>query len=88
MGEWQPIDTAPMDGTPILLFAQEPLIGFWAKSPRPYKFEGWTSGWETVGGQYDAGFIPISAPTHWMPLPAPPSIPIPPEVGRILARDA
>lgn len=75
MSEWQPIETAPRDGTRILLFTQwrgdeispEPFseiqIGEWDEgNPAPgvwHRRAGWSV--EKVG---DA--------THWMPLPPAP----------------
>ncbi len=80
MSAWQPIETAPKDGTRILM-ADGKLFtaGRWAKSI-------WTPGgrWstdypiafleddeETVN--HDGGFDnEVDHPTHWMPLPEPP----------------
>lgn len=70
---WQPIETAPKAyGTAPLLFwdGVDYQIGWWAVSLKPYRFEGWTTGWETAGG-YDVGYNQIN-PTHWQPLPSPP----------------
>jgi hypothetical protein len=63
---WQPIETAPKDGTPVLLFgkftslsgAEGGYIGQW--------FQGYSDrGWWVVSA------LPFF-PTHWMPLPEPP----------------
>lgn len=62
--DWQPIETAPKDGTKILVWPRsrqmrEPAIAYWhqpANSDYP--------GFWAIGGN----------PTHWMPLPAPPVI--------------
>lgn len=58
--DWWDIETAPKDGTPVLLIARKgnPWVDEWSKD-----FEGWffCDQWET----------PIE-PTHWMPLPDPP----------------
>lgn len=60
---WQPIETAPRDGTTILLFAPA-----WENA-----VTGWTFGddeWQ------DCPFNPNRLdyrPTHWQPLPSPPT---------------
>lgn len=61
MSEWQPIESAPKDGCPVLLTAvdQWPRVGLWAKS-------GY---WLMVESQ--GGSVPYR-PTHWMKLPANP----------------
>src|SRR3989304_5829838 len=65
-GEWQPIETAPRDGTEILLattlFDGEPVIvsGWWFSSPKEID-----DGWETPVGFH-------GDPPHWRHLPAPP----------------
>ena len=69
--QWRPIDMAPTDGTPLLLWCNDWVIGHHAVSYPPYAFEGWTTGWETAGG-YDVGYARIT-PTHWRPLPEPPA---------------
>ncbi len=56
---WLPIETAPRDGTHILLCSHEGiLIGFW----NTLSNEGFTH--DLDRGNYQ--------PTHWMPLPPPP----------------
>ena len=74
---WQPIETAPRDGTSILLFCggqpeDNMAVGFWS-----------TSIWVTYGNQnikgawviYECRSDTIEVhPTHWMPLPPPPTV--------------
>lgn len=56
MSEWQPIETAPRDGSVIQV-----RQGHWG----PFHVR-WTAGiWKAV--EYSAG-----RPTHWQPLPEPP----------------
>lgn len=73
-GEWQPIETAPKDGTELLLWNGEHIIGWW-ETGREFRgsdhFNDWSFGYETVSG-YDAGFKRVNKPTHWQPLPEPP----------------
>jgi hypothetical protein len=72
MSEWQPIETAPKDGTRILLgyyyFQDEgggsQLVAFWHQTHRM-----WCSTYQLFVD--DSPF----APTHWMPLPPPPKEP-------------
>ena len=71
---WQPIDTAPKDGTSVLVYpptwnGRSAAIAKWesdkyAKKPRPF--------WRRDD---DMGRVTISrerSPTHWMPLPLSP----------------
>lgn len=73
MGEWQPIETAPKDGTRILLLRpeREPTCGRWddekyANKPEPH----WTDDNARLWGRRDTK---TRTPTHWMPLPKLPS---------------
>ena len=72
--DWQPIETAPKDGTAVLVYpatwnGHSVAIAKWesdkyAKKPRPY----WSR-------NDDLGRVTISRehpPTHWMPLPLSP----------------
>lgn len=65
--DWQTIDTAPKDGTEILLYYDQEgfmgcVQGWWFSSPKEIN-DGWEFEW---------GFIGDPGPTHWMPLPEPP----------------
>ncbi len=63
--EWQPIETAPEDGTEVLasgFLYDDPANGRWIEA---CKF--WWSGW--VLSSNDSK---VYNPTHWMPLPEPP----------------
>ena len=62
--DWQPIETAPKDGTRVLLVEAEQPTGV-------------STGWWTMAGWRDFGDIGCNgladySPTHWMQLPAPP----------------
>lgn len=66
--DWQPIDTAPKDGTRILVYSQSLywLVAFFGGDhDRPGHLSQWRSAW-------DAEWL-ARTPTHWMPLPDPPS---------------
>lgn len=73
--EWQPIESAPKDGTWILTI----ISGLWAGGtpylPAVVRWEKrYGEGWLSVE-QEDNGEGPMHEfmPTHWMPLPAPPT---------------
>lgn len=56
--DWLAIDTAPKDGTHILVRAgDESRVLYWRK--KAWRCPFWGPG-------------PFKEPTHWMPLPAPP----------------
>ena len=67
---WQPIETAPKDGTAFLAFVPY-CIGYVAR--QDIQVLHW-SGWG--GGVWDDnnGFHTANLPTHWMPLPDGPSV--------------
>ena len=69
MSEWQPIETAPKNGTRVM------VIEFNRTDPIPITATcGVQHGrWHSIPGAY------ALKPTHWMPLPAPPSLPTPKE---------
>ena len=60
--EWQPIETAPMDGTRVLVFRM-----CWQESAAVCWFNRDTDEWIPVGG------VMFCEPTHWMPLPPAPA---------------
>lgn len=67
---WQPIETAPRDGSEIILHDRGTVgTGFYSEAPEARRAEaGWF--WED-----DRGNLLIAKnadPTHWMPLPSPP----------------
>lgn len=64
MSEWQPIETAPKDGT--VLLGYENKAGVEMFTFRWCEHRGWIS--EIPWGDWDR-----VDPTHWMPLPEPPA---------------
>ncbi len=56
---WQPIETAPKDGTEILL------------TDGHYKRTGWYA--KRIGVWSMDAAVSLAMPTHWAPLPAPPA---------------
>ena len=73
-GEWQPIETAPKDGTAVLMVdANEQVVAKWMEP-----LEGGEGGW-VMFRKLDFSFgnalaILFPNPTHWMPLPYPPRV--------------
>lgn len=64
-GEWQPIETAPRDGTELL------VSGFEFDEPREGR---WVCCAEYVNREWvEKSGLSLYPPTHWMPLPPPPS---------------
>jgi hypothetical protein len=68
MSEWKPIESAPKDGTDLLLFSEE--VGFAAGCFFTREEAGCFCGWF---GTCADGRV-ITNPTHWMPLPPPPIV--------------
>ncbi len=80
--EWQPIETAPRDGTRIIVFYGSEMHAMlvreaWWKTPyegAPLERGSWCYHWagNSDGCLLDKSVHGIGA-THWMPLPAPPT---------------
>ena len=85
MSEWQPIETAPKDGTHILAFAYPlaiiPLVCCWQQAPEGIRDQ--CKEWQWKWSEADDFFRDDDLfrywiemeynPTHWMPLPPPPT---------------
>ncbi len=70
---WQPIETAPKDGTWVLLYTASGIVeGCWS-------YGAWVNG--PIYCTYDGAGGPAfeSRPTHWMPIPPGPTSPAPQE---------
>jgi hypothetical protein len=75
--EWQPIETAPKDGTEVLVwnggndgFYTTPGqmgVAYWGRQGFPERKRAWCAS-DCCDG------VTTYTPTHWMPLPAPPQI--------------
>lgn len=73
---WQPIETVPMDGTPVLLLASKTTMSGYASCIHSWKIYNlarfhdgyWEGG--VIGGKWSGGDKHMF--THWMPLPEPP----------------
>ena len=62
MSDWQPIETAPRDGTSVLLIRAKAMDG--GRLGHRIGIGSWKQ------GQWKGDCT--RAPTHWMPLPEPP----------------
>jgi len=74
MADWQPIETAPKDGTEVLLWG--PYCGCPATAQWTGKaWAAYWDGWRVVEYMSDFGtdYREFDMPTHWMPLPEPPT---------------
>jgi len=75
--EWRPIETAPKDGTDVVIYAPNcgVLVAYWSDSiwasvNNPVRGQG--GGWVQEVHRSDTC---VFSPTHWMPLPSPPETP-------------
>jgi hypothetical protein len=68
MNSWLPIETAPRDGTEILAISEDGVIR--VCSAKMF----WKDRWEVFrDDKHSPGHTWSIIPTHWMPLPAPPT---------------
>lgn len=79
MSEWKPIESAPKDGTRVLIYMpeasrQKVQEAYWAKPWEDALDE--QCFWSTPHGPAGRGYTILpKAVTHWTPLPAPPTAP-------------
>jgi hypothetical protein len=68
--EWRPLETAPKDGTPVLVFREDAGVftAHYAAAVDFVKDGDCEPQWWTIDGQD----LMADLPTHWMPLPEPP----------------
>lgn len=75
---WQPIETAPKDGTKVDLLYPYPrgraINCFWEERHLAWVWRKatWKEGDLLPEDQWDWGYYANMEPTHWMPRPAPP----------------
>ena len=70
MNNWQPIETAPKDGTDIVLALWE--FGK-PNTKRTFAIGGFDESRDCWSQSIGSGFVDeLYQPTHWMPLPDPP----------------
>ncbi len=65
--EWRPIETAPRDGTVILLYDNVPVVGQWVRHRAYAHCWAWM-----MKPLPKADLLIALEPTHWMPLPTAP----------------
>lgn len=68
--DWLDIETAPKDGTPILV-----CWPYWSPTPCIAYYCGSSGGWEgerCLSPTHEKAF-PERQPTHWLPLPSKPA---------------
>jgi len=75
--EWRPIETAPNDGTPILVWLPVKMLG------RHVHSATFGKNIKTIGGVF--AFDATCAPTHWMPSPPAPDAGSGNNIGRVEA---
>ena len=70
MNDWQPIETAPRDGTAVLGYIPSKRGAYLARQDVvPIHWSGWGGG---VWDNSTSGHHIVEEVTHWMPLPEPP----------------
>lgn len=68
--QWQPIDSAPKDGTSVLLWAKD--LRFPGRMCVAQYITDDIEWWHVTDGKFGPWPLRGPSPTHWMPLPEPP----------------
>lgn len=72
--EWQPIETAPKDGRRVFIARDMGDPWGWVRGLAYYEKVRGIEGWIAVAGVSDVpGVLGLADPTHWTPIPKPPS---------------
>jgi hypothetical protein len=70
--QWQPIETAPRDGTAVLLTdGFDVAVARWEDTGMRFQNLAWVVS-RYIDGEYNST-VDFDDPTHWMPLPPKPS---------------
>jgi hypothetical protein len=82
MSEWQPIETAPKDGTEIIVGNDQATVwitrGSWWSDGEHWATQGYDKQEEAAGWWSYANSVgqdklnDYRQPTHWLPMPTPP----------------
>ena len=75
MTDWQPIETAPRDGTKIILYVEGSVVEGHFDDHYGWGDDTEAEKWRVVSLPFhgcDCCSHPNALPTHWHPLPAPP----------------
>lgn len=70
--DWMPIETAPKDGTTVLVARHVGNGWGWVIGVAEWSIAGDIAGWISRGLLHPPGELGLAHPTHWMPLPEPP----------------
>jgi len=71
---WRPIEMAPKDGTYVAVARDMGAPWGWVRGVAYYVECGEIAGWVPICGFSEPpGVLGLAQPTHWQPLPAPPS---------------
>ena len=69
---WRDIETAPKDGTRVLLYPGGAFTARWSEECQFGQFKN-APGWQIFECEDPFYSVAEDKPTHWMPLPAPPA---------------
>jgi len=69
---WMPIETAPKDGTRVLLYPGGAFTARWSEECQFGQFKT-APGWQIFECEDPYYSVAEDEPTHWRPLPAPPA---------------
>lgn len=69
---WQPISTAPKDGTPILAYQPGGTYGNGVQYPESVGIAYWREADSLNPAMWSGPYNPRDYPTHWMRMPLPP----------------